>query len=123
MTDFTPDWPHGHRTRDGRPARMLQRLTHSKHLVFLVDEGAANEAVVVVTSEGKYYHNVYGIVCPNDLLNAPAPKRVWEGWAAWPRSRVCPVIGLTKEWAEDYVRTGGGGPIALACIEFPGESP
>lgn len=40
MSDFDPDWPHGHVTRDGHKARIICRdAKGSQPLVVLVDLG------------------------------------------------------------------------------------
>jgi len=73
-SDFDPNWPHGHVTRDGKKARVV--CTDHKGgapILVLVDEGCL-ESVWGANPDGS---------CPDrsqskyDLINAPAPKREW----------------------------------------------
>lgn len=70
MTDFDPNWPHGHVTRDGRKARIIctDPGSHVYPIIALV--GSCPRSF---TSGGRFsasgeHHHL-------DLLNAPAPKR------------------------------------------------
>lgn len=80
MTDFDPNWPHGHVTRDGRKARIICTDRKSKAYSIIALVQIANkdneEAVVSYTCEGKYRAD--GTDNRTDLTNAPAPKK--ECW-------------------------------------------
>lgn len=80
MTDFDPNWPHGHMTRDGRRAEVLpRRLNHPEYPVLaIVTDASGVEVPGKFTAAGKW---MTGVSDDDDLLNAPAPKRAWEGWA------------------------------------------
>lgn len=69
MTDFDPNWPHGHVTRDGRKARIISTnaVTESWPIIALV----ATKVPRTFTSDGRCSSGRGG----DDLLNAPALKR------------------------------------------------
>ena len=107
MGEFSPDWPHGHQTRDGRKARIIcQDAKGSFPIIALVD--------------GKYgeYPRAYSIegvssLEPGSIINSPAPKRIFEGWAVWPKGCGGPII-------TEYKPPGYSDP-TLVRIEFPSE--
>lgn len=76
MSDFDPDWPHGHTTRDGRKARIICKDAKNEDfpIVALVTSHAGIEHGYAFTPRGKVTFG--GTDCATDLINAPAPKRV-----------------------------------------------
>jgi hypothetical protein len=119
--DFDPNWPHGHQTRDGRKARVIpERLAHpTLPVIAAVIDSAGSEHVYAVTHAGRFYD---GGTNGNDLLNSPAPVRVWEGWAVlidgfqWPHC-FASEVDAAKFAAEQR------GRVAPVRIEFPPEEP
>lgn len=79
MSDFDPNWPHGHVTRRGDPARIVARDCRNEiypivALVALADfEGT--EEPRQFTPEGLASSDSDGNDV-DDLINAPEPKRV-----------------------------------------------
>lgn len=95
-SDFDPNWPHGHVTRDGRKARIVCTNARSQWpIVASVDHGDCE----IVLRGG-----------PDDFVNAPAPKRAW--WVN--------VYGGTGRFADGYeTRDGadaGAYPGRIACV-------
>ena len=75
-SDFDPNWPHGHVTRDGRKARVvcMDANTHGDcPIIALCSDDAGRELATIHKSDGRFYGASRGF----DLLNAPAPKREW----------------------------------------------
>lgn len=76
MSDFDPNWPHGHQTRAGVPARIIALDAEIKDypIVAMVKDEALGERIVSYTAGGLWVHGGY---ChrDKDLINAPAPKR------------------------------------------------
>lgn len=68
---FDPKHPHGHTTRDGRPARIV--ATNAKNdqpIVALYMENGREEAGFF-SLDGSYMNFSARQSCPNDLINAP----------------------------------------------------
>ena len=73
MSDFDPDWPHGHTTRDGKAARIVSRDAKGPYpIVALIATDDGREEPHSYTCEGDFTNDRH----PIDLINAPAPKRV-----------------------------------------------
>lgn len=108
MTEFDPNWPHGHITRDGRKARVIcaDRQDHVLPVIALVErEPGGEEAVIYLTAEGRSSSWDDSI----NLLNAPAPARtyyvnvyalpsgsIYTGEANFPTRALADVGGLTR---------------------------
>lgn len=121
MGEFSPDWPHGHQTRDGRKARIIcrDRRAETFPIVALI-ETEYGENVICCTDEGL----TPGSTDRDCLINSPAPKKVWEGWANIFPSRV--ETWATKAMADRYSCDQATGDRRIACIQFrheysPGE--
>lgn len=79
MTDFDPNWPHGHVTRDGRKARIICTLVNNPNLPIIalvqdeggVEYGAAFEADGRRPGGREFDRGM-------DLINAPPPKRKFK---------------------------------------------
>lgn len=71
--EFDVDWPHGHETMAGNPARVLctDRLGTAQTLVVLVNEDGL-EIMGSRTRKGSFYDS--DRPCARDLRNKPAPK-------------------------------------------------
>ncbi len=109
MSDFDPDWPHGHVTRDGRKARIICRDKRSSVGLLLVVN------VVNDGYEGTWSYNQDGTFhggSPADsynLRNAPAPKRKFEFWVnVYPQDFFCYVSKKHADMMADDNR--------LACV-------
>lgn len=118
MGDFDPNWPHGHVTRDGRKAEVQpRRLLHPEYpiLAVIISETGV-ETVDRFAADGRWLSGDSG---PDDLLNAPAPKRVWEGCIVEYRD------GNITGWSDEKMARGEAYTVAGAVfrgrhrIEFP----
>ncbi len=75
MTDFDPDWKHGHVTRDGRKARIIctDKKGPSPIVAVLPRNGMEDvEDTYCYLSNGRWMKET---VNSEDLLNAPTPMR------------------------------------------------
>lgn len=103
LSDFDPNWPHGHVTRDGRKARIV--CTDAKGdnpIVALIDCGE-HEYTIMVKTDGSYLFGDH-----SRLINAPPPKREW--WVNVYRDRIA-----TVHDTEDAARAWHAGD-RLACV-------
>lgn len=74
MTNFSIDWPHGHTTRDGRPARII--CTDRKGdfpIVALIDNGVGHESILAFRDNGKVSSSNHR----SDLINKKPVLRAW----------------------------------------------
>lgn len=117
MTDFDPDWPHGHVTRDGRMAELLKFRLNSTHpLVAILTNTDGSQKMECYTDQGLWCRGKRDC---SDLLNAPAPKRVWEGCLVEYRD------GNITGWSDEKMARGEAYTVAGAVfrgrhrIEFP----
>ena len=118
MGDFDPNWPHGHVTRDGRKARIICRDRRSPGfpIIALIGDGIM-EAFDCFNLQGRV--NGDGRLRPDDLLNAPAPKRVWEGAAVYMGPDLIPTLLNDVDLARGWSATIPGSRVTLVRIEFP----
>lgn len=73
--EFTIDWPHGHQTRNGRPARVICTDTRGGHPItalLLHDDG--HEVATAYTIKGRLLHTG---IHEYDIVNKPAPMPIW----------------------------------------------
>ena len=128
---FTPDWPHGYKTRDGREARVLAwGLRHDTFkLAGIVVDEYGEENVVSFTAEGAYLGG--GVEHRYDLVNAPAPpETVWVVKFTpypedphYPPSAACRMIADSEHEAEVvanncfYLRTYGPNAKIVKMVE------
>ncbi|MDE3023201.1 MAG: hypothetical protein KGI54_15355 [Pseudomonadota bacterium] len=75
LTDFDPNWPHGHVTRGGLKARILCANAKGAYpiIALITDENGTefpNSTTYNGTAHGSSSKSDY------DLFNAPAPKRI-----------------------------------------------
>lgn len=76
--DFDKDWPHGHVTIDGRPARIICTDAIGNYpIIALVTDRNGREILHSYMEDGRSF---IGDERSFDLINAPAPKRVQEYW-------------------------------------------
>lgn len=78
MTEFTIDWPHGHQTRDGRPARIICTDLKGGDLTVaaaIMGDGDL-ESILRFRADGKALRS--NAETDADLINKPAPMpAVW----------------------------------------------
>lgn len=131
LSEFDPDWPHGHQTRDGRRARIVCKDGHtmcgeySQPLVVLVDEQQIRN---VGTNSRAHTYCLDGIFDPMggdahrrwDLVNAPAPDPVVEGWInVYPDEDANDqgrIIGMVYARKVDADRTAGSDRVACVFV-------
>jgi hypothetical protein len=113
MTDFDPNWPHGHVTRDGHKARIIctDAGSHVYPIVALV--GSCPRSFTSggrFSASGEHHHF--------DLLNAPAPKRKMrlEGWVNVYSMKRTSGLYLSKGDADELA-----GQDRIACIHIDRE--
>lgn len=102
--EFSLDWPHGWRTRDGRKARILctdARLKDLDSIVAIISD-PGGDVLRAFRSDGRWV----GVTSDTDLINAPAPKREFVVWV-----NVYPNYPTGKAWeskkeADDYACPG-----------------
>lgn len=100
MSEFDVNWPHGHQTRDGRPARIICTDKNDPDfpiggLVF--DQNTGKETFFGYTKNGTLklpIHNSY------DLVNKPAPMPV--RWVAFISSGSVIDYDSAEEAEEDH---------------------
>lgn len=118
---FDPAWKHGHVTRDGRKARIICRDFEHTYgpLAFAIMRKDGQEDIGVYSLEGT--HPLLGDHW--DLLNAPAPKRVWEGWAVLSLGAWTPAVFPDEQSAHAHADRMKTSFIAPVRIEFPEVTP
>lgn len=80
MTDnFSPDWPNGHVTRDGRRARIICTDRKDANPIVALVEDCGRELMVAYGVAGNFCENPL-VKSTSDLLNIPAPKKRIRGW-------------------------------------------
>lgn len=117
MTEFTLDWPHGHMTRDGRPARIVATdREHSRQppIVALVSE-KGDEIILTYFNNGHYYGEGEGAY---DLINRPAPKRHGEVWANIYSSRTTDEAVNVHTTRDEADRAAGRNRLACVRVEW-----
>ena len=107
MTDFDPNWPHGHITRDGRKARIICTDRVGKHpIVSIIGENEASSIggdLCRSMKDGRWDEH-RDMWC--DLFNAPEPKKEYWVNVFYYKNEPGRVISCTfgsKESADDYV--------------------
>lgn len=111
---FSPDWPHGHITRDGRRARIICTDRRSEWPIIGLVANPEKEFVQAYSIEGRAYPTTESHL---DLLNSPAPKKRIRGWANIYSQTDISSIHSTREQA-DKQSGGRFGRPRLACIEI-----
>ncbi len=69
---FSPTWPHGHQTRDGRKARIICTDRSGERPIIALALWDDTEALITCRSSGAVFVHREN---PDDLINSPAPKR------------------------------------------------
>lgn len=107
---FDPDWPHGHETRDGRPAEIIYTGLKSDagSFIAVVENKDGTNKCRTYYSDGRYFDG--GNDSNIDLLNR---EPVMEGWVNWYESG----IGGCHDTREKADKWGGKGRIACTHVK------
>lgn len=125
MTDFDPNWPHGHVTRDGRKARIIctDRKGKDYSIIALAQRASGDneEITLSYTSEGKYHAD--GTDSGADLFNAPELKQeFWVNvfYCKDSQTHALSRVFDSKENAEEHAKVYAGREdfMRIACVRF-----
>lgn len=112
---FDPKWPHGHVTRDGKKARVICTDRQGYCSVIALISESGKEHPRSFHENGRCYPEAD---CPDDLINAPAPKRKVrvDGWLnVFDDGDLYWYLYQTREAADDHARD------RIACIHIEHE--
>lgn len=116
LSEFDPAWPHGHVTRDGKPARIAIKLKNAQYaygVVYATSDG--QEIVSHYTADGRFCAGSADHL--SDLVNAPAPKRRIQGWVnLWAHDARGFEVGAVFATKALALAAAGFNERRLACI-------